>query len=177
MKYFTKNELLDMKIAVIKSHMKQRKFPANTNLQAASNIESIPLNLSPALNELPDELLLKIFSYLSFSDIFKLAKVSKRWHNLIYDKSNWKILNFMEWKSKSCLSMENYLNPLYIFNEFSDSAYEMNYDENLLSYKDTEYSEKIDEDYLGDSDVVNKLVNLKIDSHEKQFLFKGNRRN
>ena len=39
------------------------------------------------LTDIPDEIILKIFSYLSIQDLGKLTKVSKRIRNICWDKS------------------------------------------------------------------------------------------
>ena len=52
-----------------------------------------------SINQFPDEILLKIFSKLSFGDKFKSARVCKRWNHLVYDKSCWKKLAFVDWQT------------------------------------------------------------------------------
>uniref|UniRef100_A0A6J0TWD1 S-phase kinase-associated protein 2 n=1 Tax=Pogona vitticeps TaxID=103695 RepID=A0A6J0TWD1_9SAUR len=42
---------------------------------------------------LPDELLLGIFSYLSLTDLLKMAQVCRRWHRLSLDESLWQTLD------------------------------------------------------------------------------------
>ncbi|KAM4808358.1 S-phase kinase-associated protein 2-like [Rhinophrynus dorsalis] len=44
-------------------------------------------------NELPDELLLSIFSYLHLTDLLKVSRVCKRWHRLSTDESLWQNLD------------------------------------------------------------------------------------
>ena len=113
-----------MKNLVIKLHLQKRKgLNAEPNLskpklnsQNLTNIEdfkSKPTHSKPAslasnakksvFNNLPNELTLKILSYLDLKDRFKAAQVCKRWNRIVYDKSNWKELNFSEWKTISKL--------------------------------------------------------------------------
>ena len=44
-------------------------------------------NQQPNLTNIPDEIILKIFSYLSIQDLGKWTKVSKRFRNICWDKS------------------------------------------------------------------------------------------
>ena len=109
MEYFTQQELAELKTLVIKLHMQQRKN--NTNSQEMHRKEHTDDNtilldksqdlIQPSLHQLPDEILLKIFSNMSFGEKFKAAKVCKRWNSLIYDKSNWIKLSFSDWKTSN----------------------------------------------------------------------------
>ena len=48
-----------------------------------------------SLNDLPDEILLKILSYFGPEDLcFIIAKVCERWHALAKDMSLWKALSY-----------------------------------------------------------------------------------
>ena len=48
---------------------------------------------SPGLEDLPDEILLKILSYLRLEVVEKFSKFSKRWYQLSIDESLWKCIN------------------------------------------------------------------------------------
>jgi F-box/leucine-rich repeat protein 5 len=114
LKYFSLGELSEMKNIVIKLHIQQRKRFVGTKLENNKNvlikttISAIekPLHLSIAannqqvnsINDFPNEIMLKIFANLSFRDKFKCSQVSRKWNCLIYDKLNWKELNFDDWK-------------------------------------------------------------------------------
>ena len=114
LKYFSLGELSEMKNIVIKLHIQQRKRFVGTKLENNKNvlikttISAIekPLHLSIAtnnqqvnsINDFPNEIMLKIFANLSFRDKFKCSQVSRKWNCLIYDKLNWKELNFNDWK-------------------------------------------------------------------------------
>ncbi len=110
-KYFSEQELSEMKIMVIKSHMQQRKSQQHSQPQQQQHQQQptgsaqtlmVPASqsISASIDNLPDEILLKIFSYVNFAEIFKgAAQVSKKWNTLVYDKSNWKRLNFSNWIS------------------------------------------------------------------------------
>lgn len=109
MEYFTQEELADLKTLVIKLHIQQRKTNLNEQPNGEMKKESqedtvlidgfMRENDMSSINQLPDEIILKIFSKLSFGDMFKSARVSKRWNHLIYDKNNWKKLTFADWQT------------------------------------------------------------------------------
>lgn len=126
MKYFSEEELVEMKNIVIKSHIQKRKessstlFNNNNNNSAKSSVETPHLDrqfthihspmvatskitdTTPSTNlsvlDLPNELLIKIFSNLSLRERLKVACVSKSCNQLIYDKAHWRSLDFTEWK-------------------------------------------------------------------------------
>lgn len=104
MEYFTEEELVEMKIIVIKSHMQQRKSPSGAKLNDTDLNQSTVAHL----NDLPDELLLNIFSYLSKSDVLKAAQVNRKWNGLVYDKTNWRNLDFDEWIQKKNCNIHTY---------------------------------------------------------------------
>ena len=119
MEYFSPEELADLKTLVIKLHMQQRKINLTSQMSAkkrenADDGASMLIGeccvandelASSCINQLPDEILLKIFSKLTFSDKFKSARVCKRWSHLVYDKNNWKSLSFVDWQSSKILSI------------------------------------------------------------------------
>lgn len=100
--HFTEEELHEMKNIVIKLHMQQRKRSNGTKRKHCEPkmktfvTENQNLNY---VNQLPDEILMKIFSFLSNSDKLKSAQVCRKWNELIYDPSNWNYLDFNHWKS------------------------------------------------------------------------------
>ncbi|KAK7794506.1 hypothetical protein R5R35_004723 [Gryllus longicercus] len=50
----------------------------------------------PSINVLPDEMILKIFSYLDIRDIcFSVCAVCKRWNSLTYERTLWKSIKFI----------------------------------------------------------------------------------
>ncbi len=134
LKYFSLGELSEMKNIVIKLHIQQRKgftstkLANNKNILARSTFSTIekPLHLSittskkqcVSLIDLPNEIMLKIFANLSLCDKFKCSQVSRKWNCLIYDKTNWKVLNFSDWRSSiyyflyiilyCCLNLRNF---------------------------------------------------------------------
>lgn len=124
-KYFTENELVEMKNIVIKSHFQKRREHSSSlvaaqtfstastettkfNKQSQQSFIRSPMvqnkikntisNTCLNITDLPNEIVLKIFSNLNIRDRLKAACVSKSWHQFIYDKTNWKSLNFFEWK-------------------------------------------------------------------------------
>ncbi|RNA08313.1 F-box LRR-repeat 5-like [Brachionus plicatilis] len=102
--HFTEEELHEMKNIVIKLHMQQRKRPHGAKRARCEpkmkNLASDRPN-SNYINQLPDELLLKIFSLLSTSDKLRSAQACRKWNKLIYDPCNWTYLDFNQWKSKN----------------------------------------------------------------------------
>lgn len=107
MKYFSENELVEMKNIVIKSHIQQRKsspftshFSQNESNNAHKNVTiNALLDKMDHFNKLPTEILTKIFASLTLRDKLRGACVSKMWNQLVYDKFHWKKLCFTEWKN------------------------------------------------------------------------------
>ena len=117
MEYFTQEELAELKTLVIKLHIQQRKVNLNDQENNSMKKEYFDDTSSSVLidgikrendlssiNQFPDEILLKIFSKLSFGDKFKSARVCKRWNHLVYDKSCWKKLSFVDWQTSKNLT-------------------------------------------------------------------------
>jgi F-box/leucine-rich repeat protein 5 len=125
-KYFTIDELKEMKTTVIKLHLQNRKRNLDNIKQETSKLVHLKVctisNLilsskeltlhenkniyiknkdssTISLNDLPNEILLKIFSFLSFNEKFKVTRVCKRWYSTIYDPKYWKELCFDQWNS------------------------------------------------------------------------------
>jgi F-box/leucine-rich repeat protein 5 len=111
-KYFTQEELAEMKMIVIKLHLQRRKAGYGSSGAAASTEPSHPFPRQLSVNQeetlntqlfnnLPNELILKIFSYINHKDKIRSAQVCRKWNALIYDRSNWQELSFSEWKKSS----------------------------------------------------------------------------
>lgn len=142
MEYFTEEELVEMKIIVIKSHMQQRKSPSGAKLNDTDLNQSTVAHL----NDLPDELLLNIFSYLSKSDVLKAAQVNRKWNGLVYDKTNWRNLDFDEWiQKKNC---------------FLDFDAEQEDNQRTFGFKDMDYIDESDEEYEDESQIKQSEVKL-----------------
>lgn len=104
LEHFTEEELHEMKDVVIKLHMQQRKRPYGaTKSQCEPKMKTFVSDrqTSNYINKIPNEILLKIFSFLSVSEKFKTAQVCRKWNKLIYDPSNWNCLDFNKWKSST----------------------------------------------------------------------------
>ena len=57
--------------------------------------QSVMTSAPTSLNDLPDEILLKILSYFGPEDLcFIIAKVCERWNILAKDKTLWKTLSY-----------------------------------------------------------------------------------
>ena len=58
---------------------------------------------NPVLNVefLPNEILMNIFSHLNINDLYKCAKVSRKFRHISHDKSFWKCVNLYN-QSVSC---------------------------------------------------------------------------
>ncbi len=118
-KYFTEEELVEMKIVVIKCHMQRRKADSYGGLSEAGLFEAMAEQ--GGIDQIPNEIMLKIFSCLSNSEKLKAAQVSRRWNQLVYSKANWSRLNFAEWiQSNKCKSIyftgtKNTLKKILIF--------------------------------------------------------------
>ena len=51
------------------------------------------------MEKLPNEILLKIFSYLEIQDLGRSARVSKKFHEIAYDRESWQKLPInLTWK-------------------------------------------------------------------------------
>ena len=104
MEHFSEEELVEMKLNVIKSHMRQRKSSGSSSSSVTGlNMDSDESKLSCLIqmeyfNRIPNEIMIKVFSYMDYPEMLECAQVCKRWNNLIYDESNWKKLNLSDWK-------------------------------------------------------------------------------
>lgn len=101
MKYFSENELVEMKNIVIKTHIQQRK---TLTKQESSSIENEDINSDNLFDKLPIEIMINIFSNMNLRDKLKAACVSKYWNQLIYDEFFWKKLSFSEWNDSNLLN-------------------------------------------------------------------------
>lgn len=143
MKYFSEQELVEMKIIVIKSHMQQRKAPNssrefnNHDLKSDDNDDS-----KSHIDDLPSEIFLKIFSNLNNSDLLKVAQVSRRWNDMVYDKSNWNSLDISNWITRK----ENF--DIDSLNEPS------------FGFKDIEYLDDSDEEFEEESQIQEDQIKL-----------------
>ncbi len=104
MKYFSENELVEMKNIVIKSHIQQRKsFTSQFNENKSIGCQKTMIDEIDHFSNLPTEILMKIFSQLDLRDKLKSACVSKSWHQSVYDKFHWNKLCFSDWKKGNFL--------------------------------------------------------------------------
>jgi hypothetical protein len=63
--------------------------------QDACSETSVMTSKPTSINDLPDEILLEIVSYLELEDLcFGIAEVCKRWKNLVKDRTLWKTLSY-----------------------------------------------------------------------------------
>lgn len=146
MKYFDEKELIEMKILVLKSHLKQRKAQG-ASFESSNNTNSDSTSTS-SINDMPNEILLKCFSYLNNSDLLKGAQVSSRWNELVYNtKSNWLDLDFSTWINQ---------------NNFKSSYDEDNieFEKRTFGFKDIEYIDDSDEEYENESEIQEQEVKL-----------------
>ena len=89
MKYFTENELVEMKNVVIKSHIQQRKsspFTSQFSQNKSIGAQKTMIDNIDHFSKLPTEILMKIFSRLDLRDKLKSACVSKSWNQLVFEK-------------------------------------------------------------------------------------------
>jgi hypothetical protein len=63
--------------------------------------KSTPVEENDFIDTLPDELLLRVFSFLRETDLFRTSEVSRRWNRLSFDLKLW------ETKSKYWHSTQN----------------------------------------------------------------------
>ena len=101
------------------------------------------------INQLPSELMLKIFSNLGQADLFKAAQVCKKWHALVYSPSNWSRLRFKEWVQRTHVDQ---------CAEEEEDSFEKQCTANM-AYKDIEYIDDSDEESGGDAKIVGAKFN------------------
>ena len=130
-----------MKIVVIKLHLQSRK--------AASPVTENKFNdrcdstQSTSIDDLPDETMLKIFSYLNNTDKLQAAQVSSKWNELVYDRSAWVQLDISDW-----IKHRNNENDTSLK---TSSSY---------GFKDIEYIDDSEEEYEDESEIIEKEVKL-----------------
>lgn len=146
--HFSEQELYEMKNVVIKLHMQQRKRTSPMNASSGHVRAKIPALINQTevdeppkacISQLPNEILLKIFSCLAYTEVLKCAQVCKKWNSLVYDRSNWKDLRFSDWKSCNI--------------QISDLNLEMN-------VKDMEYIDDTDEDEFENIQLIVTLIRI-----------------
>jgi F-box/leucine-rich repeat protein 5 len=125
-KYFSQEELAEMKNVVIKLHLQKRRKAGGP---AESSGQPLPRQLTvnheetldrQFFNHLPSEIILKIFSYMDHRDKIRAAEVCRKWNALVYDRSNWQELSFSDWKRSS----KNILFSVIIF-FFSNKLFDL----------------------------------------------------
>ncbi|CAO3649623.1 unnamed protein product [Cunninghamella echinulata] len=81
---------------IINNHMEKSYYNNNNNnnnnITMPSSSTTITTTLLP-FDRLPDELQIKIFSYLTVKQLLKITKVCKRWYYLVYEGSLWQTLD------------------------------------------------------------------------------------
>jgi hypothetical protein len=85
-----------MKALVIRMHLQKGKR-TNDDMHIEFDKDQ---KLFGELNTLPDEILVKVCSYLKQKDLLNVAPVSKKWNILANDRLNWTKLSFKDWNSK-----------------------------------------------------------------------------
>lgn len=84
-------------------------YRSNYSAVCQSFLSSFRIKMSRGFEDLPDELLLMIFSYLSFYDLMKsIQPVCVRWWVLSSEKCLWKTSGVLKWM-EDAESQETYL--------------------------------------------------------------------
>ncbi|KAL3852519.1 hypothetical protein ACJMK2_016147 [Sinanodonta woodiana] len=108
MKYFTFEELRELKAQVLEQHFEKTE-PSDTSpdsekyvqdsLSTETKEEEKSDNPEKCLEieELPDEVLLNIFSYLNPQDLCRSAQVCRNWNKLAFHGSFWKQIFPVQW--------------------------------------------------------------------------------
>lgn len=99
--HFSENELMEMKTLVIKQHLLQHRKAREQHQQGPIKIEDKTKRHACSIDSLPNEILLKVFSYLKCGDLMRSSQVSRNWNLLAYEPSFYKHISFNEWKSKN----------------------------------------------------------------------------
>lgn len=105
MQHFTFEELKQIKATVIQQHFKAEseevpeKYIADLKSSKSSVAVEEPVPKVPAtgIDNLPDELLLKVFSHLNPQELCRSSQVSRRWNRLAMDGSLWTELYPVSW--------------------------------------------------------------------------------
>lgn len=147
MKYFSEEELVEMKIIVIKCHMQRRKLDSFGNLNDTTG----GFEYKRGVDDLPSELMLKIFSYLNNSEKLKAAQVSHRWNELVYSKVNWSSLDFVEWIGNGSSRYDN---------SHGNDDLETEQPRRSFGFKDIEYIDDSDEEYEDETQIQEQEVKL-----------------
>ena len=108
MEHFSRDELIEMKNNVIKMHLQKRKVHMAKVTSLIDNIGQMRNSQLPEADDemesginaqLPNEILLKIFSNLKLQDKLRAAQVCRKWNELVYSPSNWQCLEYKSWTS------------------------------------------------------------------------------
>jgi hypothetical protein len=70
-----------------------------------SHIEASVEHEFGSFHRLPNELLLKLCSYLDYKSLIKLASVNRKCNAVAYDPRNWKTLSFSKWISSTSITL------------------------------------------------------------------------
>jgi F-box/leucine-rich repeat protein 5 len=97
MEYFTKEELRSLKQNVLKLHALPDNNPSQKEVLVEKWNESYSWYSSERVCDLPNELWLKIYSYLNPQDLCRCAQVCKTWTGLAHDMSLWQSVWPRQW--------------------------------------------------------------------------------
>ncbi|XP_045165355.2 F-box/LRR-repeat protein 5-like [Mercenaria mercenaria] len=104
MQHFTYEELKQIKATVLQQHFKmetedspEKCVADNKSSKPEINIAGSNLNDHVGIENLPDEVMLKIFSHLNPQELCRSAQVSRRWNSLTMDGSLWTALYPVSW--------------------------------------------------------------------------------
>ncbi|XP_074644838.1 F-box/LRR-repeat protein 5-like [Tubulanus polymorphus] len=98
MKYFTYDELRELKKLVIEEHMKNQPEKHVKDLQDTDPLKKTSCEDSIESHAvLPPEILLNIFSYLGAQDLGRCAQVCRQWSDLSMDPYLWKQVLPVHW--------------------------------------------------------------------------------
>jgi hypothetical protein len=73
-------------------------FPDDFQVLANASPISLEDDSDPAIERLPFDLLLRIFSFLDVVSLCRCAQVSKKWHELALDGSNWQCVDLFDFQ-------------------------------------------------------------------------------
>lgn len=101
MEYFSYEELIDLKAKVINQHaitkLKENLGQHTEKIDVNENEEPQEMDAVCHFENLPNEICLKIFSYLNPRDLARVGSVSQRWYQQTRDSTLWSSLHPVQW--------------------------------------------------------------------------------
>lgn len=136
-----------------KRHLIQSALPTESESNhGTTSVQKYKDKIEPSqssmINQLPNELMLKIFSDLDQASLFKAVQVCQKWKALVYNPTNWNRLCFQDWLKKGPVNTQTVQQE-----DQDDDEYDQACTTNL-AYKGIEYIDDSDEELEESAKVV-----------------------